>query len=87
MIDDAAPPESSKDSPQGSAPESPLGSRPNPRPDAPARPSGARKSDPGAAERLAAALRENLRRRKQQARARRSGEDAPPEGETPPAKG
>jgi hypothetical protein len=81
MIDDAAPPEPSKDSPQGSAPES--------RPDAPApaRPSGARKSDPGAAERLAAALRENLRRRKQQARARRSGEDAPPEGETPPAKG
>ena len=33
---------------------------------------GGRKSDPRAAERLAAALRENLRRRKQQAKARRS---------------
>jgi len=35
-------------------------------------PAGARKSDPKAGERLAAALRENLRRRKQQAKARRS---------------
>jgi len=85
MIDDAAPQETSRDLSQGST----LDGRPNSHPDAPspARPSGARKSDPGAAERLAAALRENLRRRKQQARARRSGEDAPPEGETPPAKG
>ena len=40
-------------------------------------PAGARKSDPRAGERLAAALRENLRRRKQQAKARRS--DAGPE--------
>ena len=36
-------------------------------------PAGARKSDPRAAERLAAALRENLRRRKQQSKARLSG--------------
>ena len=43
-------------------------------------PAGARKSDPRAAERLAAALRENLRRRKQQAKARRS-DSAPPEGQ------
>ena len=35
-------------------------------------PAGVRKSDPRAGERLAAALRENLRRRKQQAKARRS---------------
>ena len=45
-------------------------------------PAGARKSDPGAAERLAAALRDNLRRRKQQARGRKSapgGGDAPDE--------
>ena len=39
---------------------------------APPAPAGARKSDPRAGERLAAALRENLRRRKQQAKARRS---------------
>jgi len=43
-------------------------------------PPGARKSDPRAAERLAAALRENLRRRKQQAKARRS-DAAPAEGQ------
>ncbi len=43
-------------------------------------PAGARKSDPRAAERLAAALRENLRRRKQQAKARRS-DAAPAEGQ------
>ena len=48
-------------------------------PAAPA-PAGARKADPRAAERLAAALRENLRRRKQQAKARRS-EAAIPEGQ------
>ena len=47
-------------------------------PCAPPAPAGARKSDPKAGERLAAALRENLRRRKQQARARRS--DADPVG-------
>ena len=41
---------------------------------------GGRKSDPGAAERLAAALRENLRRRKQQAKARRS-DAGPAEGQ------
>ena len=46
---------------------------------APPAPAGARKSDPRAGERLAAALRENLRRRKQQAKARRS--DAGPAGE------
>ena len=40
---------------------------------------GARKADPRAAERLAAALRENLRRRKQQAKARRS-DAGPAEG-------
>ena len=45
----------------------------------PPAPAGARKSDPRAAERLAAALRENLRRRKQQAKARRSDAD-PAEG-------
>jgi len=50
---------------------------PSPAPAQPA-PAGARKSDPKAGERLAAALRENLRRRKQQARARRS--DADPVG-------
>ena len=44
---------------------------PGPAPAKPA-PAGARKSDPRAGERLAAALRENLRRRKQQAKARRS---------------
>ena len=38
---------------------------------------GARKNDPRAAERLAAALRENLRRRKQQARGRKDGPGAP----------
>ena len=43
-------------------------------------PAGARKSDPRAGERLAAALRENLRRRKQQAKARRS-DAGPPEGQ------
>ena len=43
-------------------------------------PAGARKSDPRAAERLAAALRENLRRRKQQAKARRS-DAAPAQGQ------
>ena len=41
---------------------------------------GARKSDPRAGERLAAALRENLRRRKQQAKARRS-DAGPTEGQ------
>ena len=48
----------------------------------PAKPAqaGGRKADPRAADRLAAALRENLRRRKQQAKARRS--DAGP-GEGP----
>ena len=46
----------------------------------PAKPAaaGARKSDPRAGERLAAAVRENLRRRTQQAKARRS--DADPAG-------
>ncbi len=44
---------------------------------APPAPAGARKSDPRAGERLAAALRENLRRRKQQAKARRSDAGAP----------
>ena len=44
---------------------------------------GARKSDPRAGERLAAALRENLRRRKQQARARRS-DAGPGEGQEEP---
>ena len=43
-------------------------------------PAGARKSDPRAGERLAAALRENLRRRKQQAKARRS-DAGPAEGQ------
>ena len=43
-------------------------------------PAGARKSDPQAGERLAAALRENLRRRKQQAKARRT-DVGPPEGQ------
>jgi SRSO17 transposase len=43
-------------------------------------PAGARKSDPKAGERLAAALRENLRRRKQQAKARRS-DAGPGEGQ------
>ena len=46
----------------------------------PAPAAGARKSDPRAGERLAAALRENLRRRKQQAKARRSDAD-PAEGQ------
>jgi hypothetical protein len=47
---------------------------------------GARKNDPGAAERLAAALRENLHRRKQQARGRKA---APGEADEPssPASG
>jgi hypothetical protein len=55
--------------------ESTIPSNPSERPSKPAeaalRPGG-RKSDPGAADRLAAALRENLRRRKQQARSRNS---------------
>ncbi len=51
-----------------------------PRSHPPAQPAGARKSDPRAAERLAAALRENLRRRKQQAKARRS-DAGPAEGQ------
>jgi len=49
------------------APRNPVTAPPAP-PLAP----GGRKSDPHAAERLAAALRENLRRRKQQAKARRT---------------
>jgi hypothetical protein len=48
-------------------------------PSSPPAPAGARKSDPKAGERLAAALRENLRRRKQQAKARRS--DVGPAGD------
>ncbi len=54
---------------------------------APAPPAGARKADPAAAERLAAALRENLRRRKQQARARRSDAGPAQDGQDPYAKG
>ena len=49
-------------------------------PEARPAPAGARKSDPRAGERLAAALRENLRRRKQQAKARRS-DAGPAEGQ------
>ena len=53
-------------------PETPMNDETAPRtPPAKPAPAGARKSDPRAAERLAAALRENLRRRKQQAKARR----------------
>ena len=46
---------------------------------------GGRKNDPAAAERLAAALRENLHRRKQQARSRKAAPEAGPEqGEDAP---
>jgi hypothetical protein len=59
--------------------DSTSNSTPPQRPAKPAQPPlapGGRKSDPAAAERLAAALRENLRRRKQQARSRsRPGPD------------
>ena len=62
-------------SPQGSRQPTgdPMKDETPPRtPEARPAPAGARKSDPRAGERLAAALRENLRRRKQQAKARRS---------------
>ena len=56
--------------PSGQPPAAPP-SAVSPSPAAPLA-AGARKSDPRAGERLAAALRDNLRRRKQQLRARRS---------------
>lgn len=69
-------------SPNANSPHNEARGLENPSPSASAAPApaGARKADPPAAERLAAALRENLRRRKQQAKARRS-EAAIPEGQ------